>query len=195
MVSASERSVEAGSYLIDFVTLACGSRLGQIQIQLHGEFLMSFQKWALIIPAMFAMGISHNSAQAETKSRIPPMQTYQQMLNLHKENGWVAFRNFDGQQLIYFTALQTLHCRLKEIRYSLNSKELDRRIEPVDCNPQNPFAIPDDVSSDALYISESLDSVSTVAVQVVWEDDTESEVAVYEPCEDVGEQSCAWPLE
>ena len=38
-------------------------------------------------------------------------------------------------------------------------------------------------------------TAKTIAVQVVWEDDSVSDVAVYEPCKDVGERSCAWPLE
>ena len=134
-------------------------------------------------------------AVADTKSRIPPREVYQAMLNGNKEPGWIQFRNYSGKQLVYFTALQTLHCRLKEIRYSINSKALDKRFELVECNPQNPLALPSNAGLNEVAISLAPGTVKTIAVQVVWEDDMESEIAVYEPCKDVGEQTCAWLLE
>ncbi len=132
---------------------------------------------------------------ATDKSRIPPVETYQAMLSANKQPGWVQFRNYDGSQLVYFTALQTLHCRLSEIRYSINSKDLDQRFNLVKCNPQQPFSLPPDSGPEEILISLGLGEASMVAVQVVWEDGIESEISVYEPCQDVGDQSCAWPLE
>ncbi len=134
-------------------------------------------------------------ALTQDKSRIPAVAIYQAMLNANREPGWVQFRNYGGAQWIYFTALQTLHCRLKEIRYSINSKDLDKRFRLVKCNPQSPFAVPPDAGVDDIAIRLPKGTASTIAVQVIWEDDSESAVAVYEPCKDVGEQSCAWPVE
>ena len=51
------------------------------------------------------LGASYVTASAQT---LPPMSLYQAMLNGNKASGWVAFRNFNGQQLLYFTTLQTL---------------------------------------------------------------------------------------
>ena len=149
---------------------------------------------SLTLSLMVAIG-AQSPALAETKSRILPIETYLAMLAGNKETGWVAFRNYNGSQWIYFTALQTLHCRLKEIRYSINSKDLDQRFKLVKCNPQNPFALPPDSGPEDTAMNLPDGAAKTIAVQVLWEDDNASEIAVYEPCKDVGDQSCAWHLE
>lgn len=149
----------------------------------------------MLLAATLISGLAGTPALAQDKSRIPAVGIYQAMLQANKEPGWVKFRNYGGAQWVYFTALQTLHCRLKEIRYSINSKELDKRFDLVKCNPQNPFAVPPDAGVDDIAIRLPAGSATRIAVQVVWEDDTESAIAVYEPCKDVGEQTCAWPLE
>lgn len=154
-------------------------------------FLMS----AVLFLAGLSSGHFGKSALAQDKSRIPQMTIYQAMLDGNKERGWIAFRDYGGNQLIYFTALQTLHCRLKEIRYSINSKELDQVFDLVKCNPQNPFALPPNSELKDTLIRLPVGTAKTVAVQVTWEDDRKSAIAVYEPCKDVGEQTCAWPLE
>lgn len=138
--------------------------------------------------SIVAIALMSHSATAQT---LPPKSLYQAMLDGNKASGWVAFRNFNGQQLLYFTTLQTLHCRLKEIRYSINSDALDLRVEPVKCNKALPFSInDDDVTGGRVYKSMPLGTAQWVAVQVVWEDDEESEVQRVKVCEDVGESSC-----
>ena len=54
---------------------------------------------------------------------------------------WVAFRNYDGRQWIYFTTLIAYHCGLAEIRYSIGSDALDRRFPVPACDRQRPNAI------------------------------------------------------
>ena len=152
-------------------------------------------KRLLAIIAIITLSSTQLMAAQQKKSRIPPMETYQAMLAGSKEQGWISFRNIDGKQIVYFTPLQNLKCRLKEIRYSINSKELDQQFPLAKCNPQNPFALPPDAPLEVLWLPMKPGTAKTVAVQVVWEDGTESEIAVYEPCEDVGDQTCAWPLE
>ena len=132
---------------------------------------------------------------AQDKSRVPPVATFKAMLQANEQSGWVKFRNYGNKQWIYFTALQTMHCRLREIRYSINSKALDRRFDLVKCNPQLPFTIPSKAGVNYTAIRLAKGTAKTLAVQVVWEDGAESVVKVYEPCKDVGEQTCAWPLE
>lgn len=141
-----------------------------------------------------AVAFIGGSASATDKSRVPPLSTYQAMLEGNKESGWVAFRNYGENQWVYFSALQTLHCRLKEIRYSINSEELNETFGLVDCNPQNPFALPPDAGPDDIALRLPLGTAKTIAVQAVWEDGSASAIAVYEPCENVGDQTCAWPL-
>lgn len=122
---------------------------------------------------------------------LPDRAIYEAMLGANRDTGWVQFRNFAGRQLVYFTALQTLHCRLSEIRYSVNSDALDQRFDLVDCNAQLPFALPSDAGPDDIYLSLAPGTAGTVAVQAVWEDGVETEIMVYRPCDNVGEASCA----
>ena len=148
----------------------------------------------LTVLAVICGSIGLHTASAQDKSRIPPMAVYQAMLAANKETGWAQFRNYNGEQWIYFTALQSLHCRLSEIRYSINTEALDKNFDLVDCNPQNPLAMPPDAGIEDIAIRLPLGTASTIAVQAFWEDGSPSAIAVYEPCKDVGEQTCAWPL-
>ena len=140
-------------------------------------------------------GGDDSSAPAPTpaidKSKLPPRATYQAMLDYGKKSGWVAFRNYGGKQLVYFTHLQTMHCRLQEIRYSINSSDLDQRFPLVACNVHQPFSLPGDSKLGDIALRLAPGTAAYVAVQVVWEDGGESEVAVYEPCKNVGDSSCA----
>ena len=127
-------------------------------------------------------------ANAQT---LPPMSLYKTMLEANKSRGWIAFRNFGGRQLLYFTTLQTLHCRLKEIRYSINSAVLDQTVELVKCNKAIPFNLSEkDVLEGRAYKSMPLGTAEWAAVQVVWEDGEESAVQRVRVCEDVGEATC-----
>lgn len=157
--------------------------------------MIKFHEKMLAIGVLCCFSALQPATAADDKSRVPPVETYQAMLSANKEPGWIQFRNYDDKQLVYFTALQTLHCRLSEIRYSINSKELDQRFELVKCNPQQPFNLPPDSGAEDIHITLKSGEAATVAVQVVWEDGRESEIAVYEPCSDVGDQTCAWMLE
>lgn len=136
-------------------------------------------------------GISQNKAIAQGSTKLPPVATYQAILDANKKTGWVSFRNFNGKQLLYFSALQTLHCRLREIRYSINSDDLDKRFELVLCNPYTPFSLPSDVTNKNLLLEFPLGSVKYVAVQVLWKDGRESETVAYTPCPGVGETNCS----
>lgn len=124
--------------------------------------------------------------------QLPDMAMYRAMLDANRQPGWVQFRNFAGKELIYFTALQTMRCRLKEIRYSINSDTLERRFPLGTCDPQQPFNMPaDDDSGKYTYLSLKPGSARTLTIQVVWEDGAGSEIVTYRPCDNVGEGTCA----
>ena len=64
--------------------------------------------WIKSVPLIAAViGSVCAQAQEVDKSRIPPAAVYQSMLDANKSTGWVQFRNFNGQQLIYYTSLPT----------------------------------------------------------------------------------------
>ena len=117
-----------------------------------------------------------------------PLATVKQAINATKAN-WIAFRNYDGQQLLYFTQLLTWKCGLREIRYGLNSSHLaDLWPLPV-CNPQTPYHL--DPNYDHIYVNYPLDSLKFVSVQVVFADGATTDVMTYTPCDVANEVTCA----
>ncbi len=131
----------------------------------------------LLAPTVFAQ----ESDEEEYKVQLPDVSIYKAMLDANKTTGWVQFRNFSGKQLVYFTPLQTMHCRLSEIRYSINSDALDKRFPLGKCNPHIPFSIPETDTVDYVYTSFPAGSVKTIAVQAVWDDGAGSEIVIYKP--------------
>ena len=122
------------------------------------------------------------------KPVLPDVGIYKAMLDANKQTGWIQFRNYDDKQLIYFTALQTMHCRLSEIRYSINSDALDKRFPLGTCNPQIPFNLPDSDTNEYIYISLPAGEAKTLAIQAVWDDGAGSEIVVYNPAKALGTQ-------
>ncbi|WP_276119606.1 hypothetical protein [Pararhizobium qamdonense] len=135
--------------------------------------------------------LAQDTDDEEYKPVLPDVGIYKAMLDANKQTGWIQFRNYDDKQLIYFTALQTMHCRLSEIRYSINSDALDKRFPLGTCNPQIPFNLPDSDTNEYIYISLQAGEAKTLAIQAVWDDGAGSEIVVYKPCEGVGDATCA----
>ena len=128
----------------------------------------------------------------EYAPQLPDMAMYKAMLDANRQPGWVQFRNFAGKELIYFTALQTMRCRLKEIRYSINSDVLDKRFPLGECDPQQPYNMPaNDDDGKYTYLQVKPGAARTLTIQVVWEDGAGSEIVTYRPCDNVGEGTCA----
>jgi hypothetical protein len=131
-------------------------------------------------------------AEDEYKAQIPDVAIYRAMLEANRTPGWIQFRNYAEKQIIYFTALQSMHCRLSAIRYSINSDALDRNFPVAKCNPQQPFNMPaDDPNAKYILINLKPGEAKTVAVQAVWDNGAVSEIVVYKPCDNVGESTCA----
>ncbi|MHA1523418.1 MAG: hypothetical protein ACTSY1_03310 [Alphaproteobacteria bacterium] len=123
-------------------------------------------------------GAAAQSSLAGQEKKIVPMI---------KAN-WIAFRNFNGKQLIYFTLLQSYRCGLKEIRYSLNSDALDLRFPLGPCDPQRPNAI--DTEKFPPYITLPLGAAKSAHVQVIFTDGEASEIIRYTVCDNPGDSSC-----
>lgn len=101
---------------------------------------------------------------------------------------WIGFREWQGDQLIYFTIPLTYHCGLSEIRYSLNDASLNQRFPLPECHPQMPYSV--DPTKDQLYLKRMPGSITTVSVQLIYTDGVKSPVRVFQPCEAVGEATC-----
>lgn len=150
---------------------------------------------ALFLGTALLAGSQPAAAQEENdeqqyQAQIPDVSIYKAMLDANKQTGWVQFRNFADQQLIYFTTLQTMHCRLSEIRYSINNDTLDQRFPLAKCDPELPFNLPSDETQNWIYIDLKPGEAETIAVQAVWDDGSGSEIVVYQPCKNP-EATCA----
>ena len=145
---------------------------------------------ALLLIAGSLPAGAQEDEEEQYRAQIPDVSIYKAMLDANKQTGWVQFREFAGRQLIYFTALQTMHCRLKEVRYSINSDALDKTFPMAECDPQLPFNLPSDDTNNWLYIELKPGEAETIAVQAVWDDGSGSEIVVYQPCKNP-EATCA----
>lgn len=142
----------------------------------------------LILALAIMMGLSPTTVSAQ---ELPDLSMYKMMVDGNKSSGWVSFREYDGHQWIYFSALVSMRCRMKEVRYSLNSDALDQTFPLVKCIPALPFSIPSDAGWEATAMRQPSQSVKTLTVQVIYEDDSTSEIVTFAPCEGVGDMTCA----
>ena len=147
---------------------------------------------AALMVATASASLAQESDDDEYKPELPDMSMYKAMLDANRQPGWVQFRDFAEKQLIYFTALQTMRCRLKEVRYSINSDALDKRFPLGPCDPQQPFNLPaDDADNKYIYLELKPGEAKTLTIQVVWEDGAGSEIVTYRACDHIGESTCA----
>ena len=84
---------------------------------------------------------------------------------------WLSFRDFNGV-LLYYTALVSYRCAIKELRIGLDRTEPDRVVALPPCDETNPFAIPGDFVP---YLKAPAGTRSASA-QIVYTDGTTSPV-------------------
>ena len=83
------------------------------------------------------------------------------------KGNWVAVREWEGQDLIYFTHLETWRCGLDAVKYGINTDTADKDWTLAPCDENNPNAIP----SDHLpYTAVDLKSVQTLTIEVTYDD-------------------------
>ncbi len=85
------------------------------------------------------------------------------------KGNWVALREYDGQDLLYFTHLLAWRCGLEGVRYSINGG-VQQVFDAVPCyeGEAQPNAIK---ATDALpFLRFDLKSVNTVDVQLTYDD-------------------------
>lgn len=82
---------------------------------------------------------------------------------------WVAVREWEGRDLLYFTHLLTWRCGLTRIEYSVNSTAADQvwRFKPCDLTSANPMALPPE---QVIYKGYDLNSIQNVTVKITYDD-------------------------
>lgn len=83
---------------------------------------------------------------------------------------WVAVREFDGKDLLYFTQVLSWRCGLSEIRYGLNGAAATEVLAMEPCHKDT--AAPNALTMDSgtIYLSLPLQSVQSVVVQLYLND-------------------------
>lgn len=95
------------------------------------------------------------------------------------KSGWVALRDYDGNDLLYFTALESWRCGLEEVRFSMNAPDATQvwEMEPCYYETSQPNAIK---MEDRLpYIVVPSGFVQSVVVTITYDDGT-TDTAEYE---------------
>lgn len=90
------------------------------------------------------------------------------ILNATK-SAWIAVREYDGNDLLYFTHLAAWRCGLHEIRFSLNgAAEQVFDLEPCHIDTAQPNALK--MESHLPYVTYELGSVDSVTVTLTYDD-------------------------
>ncbi len=119
---------------------------------------------ALCAIAMIFLGLAAGRASAQGLVGQEP-----KILDLTR-GSWAYFRDYNGRQLIYFTHLEVYRCGISQVRYSLNSKALDKVWTLQPCDPNAPQKI----TTDTPYIALPLGTAASIAVQLTFNDGTKS---------------------
>jgi hypothetical protein len=88
---------------------------------------------------------------------------------------WIAVREYEGRDLVYFTQVLSWRCGLSEIRYGLNgaAAETVLPMEPCYENEAQPNALKFDQGVE-VYLAEPLKSVQSVDVVLKLDDGSEA---------------------
>lgn len=94
------------------------------------------------------------------------------ILGMTKGN-WIGVREYEGQDLIYFTHLMAWRCGLWDIRYGINGEPATTVVPMEPCHED--MAQPNvmiDVANFLPFVSHPLQSVESVYVEIVFDDGT-----------------------
>ena len=124
--------------------------------------------------ALIAALAAPASAQLSTAEAVRPI------LQMTAAN-WIAVREWDGADLLYFTQLLPFRCGLSEILYGLNGASASQRFNAEPCPPEQDGAVFATIEADEYlpYLRFELGSIESVTVTVIY-DDGEKETHVYE---------------
>ncbi len=89
------------------------------------------------------------------------------------KDSWVAVREYEGQDLLYFTHLLAWRCGLEQINYSLNGGG-EARFDAEPCYEGEPQPNAIKVEDKLPYVAFDLKSIDLVSVRLVYDDGTEA---------------------
>jgi hypothetical protein len=127
-----------------------------------------------LVLALITALASPATAQLSTAEVVRPI------LQMTAPN-WIAVREWDGADLLYFTQLLPFRCGLTEILYGLNGESTSTRFNAEPCPPEEDGAVFATIQADEYlpYIRLELGSIESVTVTIIY-DDGEKETHTYE---------------
>ena len=86
------------------------------------------------------------------------------------KTSWIAVREWDGNDLVYFTHIESWRCGMEKVRYGINTAIADQEYELEICHED--MATPNAMTlEDHLpYIVRPLGSVETVTIKITYDD-------------------------
>lgn len=122
---------------------------------------------SILFAAFCAICFGTGAAQAQLKDAA----TIRPILEATKAN-WIGVRRFDGQDLVYFSHLESWKCGLKSIRYGINSETATKRYAFKACKDDE--SAPSPITADRLpYVAFGLDTVEFVTITLTYDDGLE----------------------
>lgn len=134
-------------------------------------------------PAIVALVPAPEPAPAAPNGFIPEDQTPSGKFTTATEikpiltatkGSWIALREWDGRDLIYFTHLESWRCGLHAVWFGVNGAPPTTRYELAPCNLDAPApnALPSD-GGHLPYLRMPLQSVQQVDIRILYDDGTE----------------------
>lgn len=123
---------------------------------------------------VFALALATALAVAAPATAQMSDDQIKQILTLTRAN-WVAFRDWQGNQLIYFTHLEAWKCGIEAVHYGLDEAPVETVWQLEACNPK----APNTVTKERPYLTLPAGSVKSISVQLTFKDGTKSSVETF----------------
>jgi hypothetical protein len=92
---------------------------------------------------------------------------------------WVAVREYDGNDLLYFTMLESYRCGLDGVKYGINTDVADQVWEQETCYVDEAAPNAMKMEDGLPFITLELGSIETVIVEITYDDGT-TDTVTYE---------------